>query len=348
LKIESYAHFSFIYFACIVGVSIIVVFALFAIDRCRNVHLTEVDMTQLTEKDRKYALDALGVDSVYQFFLSKSYVGWSIALAIVAFQIAMLCEFVKAAEVDLSNDNVDIKYTYRCPRDQVECDDTADLNWQGWAIFAVLMVSHLLKDIINGTKITILSAKNRHPRHDRLRFFCGGLLLNSVALFTLFVSTIYNRAIATSNTEVIMNAVVILFITDTDEQMYNILMAISSEWVASVSRGKTNGDKRDDSDAYIRLEDVINKNTVLEGDVKNMGNELKKVRQQMKEMQAMLEAMAASSAQEAPTRRLSGASTEKERPCFNSGVGASVTSYNAMDPNASDEKEELTGYGEMI
>jgi len=75
---------------------------------------------------------------------------------------------------------VDLVYSYKCPRDQDECDDTSDLTWQGWLVFAILMIAHLAKDIINGTKMIILSAKARHSSRQRARFFIGGTLLVSV------------------------------------------------------------------------------------------------------------------------------------------------------------------------
>ena len=44
----------------------------------------------------------------------------------------------------------------------------------------------------------LLSGKEREDRLENLRFFIGGLSVTSITLFTLFVSTIYNDAIATS------------------------------------------------------------------------------------------------------------------------------------------------------
>jgi len=184
----------------------------------------------------------------------------------------MLLIFVDAAEIDLSSDNVDLKYSWRCPRDQVECEDKADLNWRGWTVFGVLMGTHLLKDIINGLKMNILSSKNRHNRHDRIRFFCGGFLLSSVALFTMYVSIIYNMAIATSNSELIINSVIILFITDTDEQVFDFLMVINSQWVAAMSREKNN--KRDDEEGNDgSFQELRNQNSQLQDDLNELRNE---------------------------------------------------------------------------
>ncbi len=63
----------------------------------------------------------------------------------------------------------------------------------------------------------ILSAKERHDSNTRWRFFIGGTLLTTITVFTFYASTIYNVAIATSNPEIVMNSVVILFICDIDE-----------------------------------------------------------------------------------------------------------------------------------
>ena len=60
------------------------------------------------------------------------------------------------------------------------------------------MATHLLVDIINGVKLVILSAKQRHDWPTRTRYFIGGTLMVNITAFTLYVSTIYNAAIATS------------------------------------------------------------------------------------------------------------------------------------------------------
>merc|ERR1711966_199632 len=88
------------------------------------------------------------------------------------------------------------------------------------------MAAHVMKELINGMKLIVLSGKRRLGHAKRMRFFVAGALLNFVALFTLFVSTIYNQAIATTNTEIIMNSVVILFIADLDELLFDIYMAL--------------------------------------------------------------------------------------------------------------------------
>ena len=81
-------------------------------------------------KEEEPALDTIGNDSVYQFFLTKSWRGWFIALASISFQYWIFF-FVKAAERDLQDDASNLKYTYLCLRDQDTCEGRADLTQAG-------------------------------------------------------------------------------------------------------------------------------------------------------------------------------------------------------------------------
>lgn len=203
----------------------------------------------------------------------------------------LLWEFVKGSEVVWlllphlrSSDKVDLVYIYKCSIDSDACRNTADLTWQGWAAFGILMVSHLLKDIICGIRLVVLSGKERHKFWLRVKYFFGGVLLVVVSLFTCYVSTIYNSAIATSessrrafraeyrskphesifhlchlfslslpprpeNTEIIVNSVVILFITDIDEKLYDILIVINEDWLKGMS--ETNTEEKSDEEVVV-------------------------------------------------------------------------------------------------
>jgi hypothetical protein len=181
--------------------------------------------------DEKHALYQLGEESVYNFLLSTSWVAWALALSTMAIQVFLLFVFVEGAEINLHDDSTDLVYSFKCPRDREECYDTSDLTIKGWISFVLLMAAHMSKDIINGVKLIVFSAKERHQFRSRLRFFVGGTLLTTGTCFTVFVSTIYNMAIATSDTEIIINSVVILFICDVDELIFGITKAINPDWV---------------------------------------------------------------------------------------------------------------------
>ena len=46
----------------------------------------------------------------------------------------------------------------------------------------------------------------------------------------MYTSIIYNKAIAVTNTDLIANAVIILFVTDLDEMMLSISVLIKPNW----------------------------------------------------------------------------------------------------------------------
>merc|ERR1712157_431844 len=94
---------------------------------------------------------------------------------------------------------------------------------------------------INGCKMIVLSSKARHSGH-RFRLFLGGLFLMTASVITLFVSAIYNEAIATSNSELISNAVIILFITDLDEMIFDIVVTINPNWIKEEEGGDGNNE----------------------------------------------------------------------------------------------------------
>mmetsp|Transcript_12360 Transcript_12360/g.18402 ORF Transcript_12360/g.18402 Transcript_12360/m.18402 type:complete len:192 (-) Transcript_12360:90-665(-) len=97
------------------------------------------------------------------------------------------------------------------------------------------MFAKLGKDFISGCKLIYHSAKITHSFKSRIRYFVGGTCLCSITLFALYVSTVYNKAIATSNTQIILTAVVVLFVTEFDRWIFSILEAINEDWTAHVT-----------------------------------------------------------------------------------------------------------------
>jgi hypothetical protein len=225
-----------VFCACLIFASGALALATYIFDKFRtNRHLSRSMLHFLSSLhsagDEKYALDQLGENSVYHFLLSNNWMAWAVVLFTMAVQIFLLFVFVEGAEINLDDDRSDLVYSFKCPRDRDECYDTSDLTIKGWVSFALLMAAHMSKDIINGVKLILLSAKQRHQFNSRLRFFAGGTLLTAVTCFTLYVSTIYNKAIATSDTEIIINSVVILFICEVAELIFGILKSINPAWV---------------------------------------------------------------------------------------------------------------------
>ena len=69
-------------------------------------------------------------------------------------------------------------------------------------------------------------------------------------MFTLYASTVYNIAIARSDTDIIINTVIILFICDIDEYFYAALVAMGSFWKTNLVKSSDGGEheKRDSFD----------------------------------------------------------------------------------------------------
>jgi hypothetical protein len=63
--------------------------------------------------------------------------------------------------------------------------------------------------------------------------FClvGGACLVMITAFTAYSSAVYNIAIARSNTDIVVNSVIILFIIDIDEQFYRVIFTVTPKWL---------------------------------------------------------------------------------------------------------------------
>ena len=140
------------------------------------------------DKDEKYAMSKIGKDSVYSFFVTDKLYGWLIAFGTLASQAGILVFFIRASEVNLQDDIIDIEFTWKCPRDSDICSDKSDLTRYGWTMFCILVIVFLAKDLINGSKLIYLSSKARHPFWSRMRYFVGGWGLCSITLFAFYVS----------------------------------------------------------------------------------------------------------------------------------------------------------------
>jgi len=189
---ESYAHFIWVFLLFLSGYVFLIVLASFVYDSKRYASQTHSS----NRDDEKYALNTIGEDSVYSFFMTNKKRAWVFTWAVVAVQITALFMFVRAAVKDFTDDTSDFQYSWKCPRNSTECSDESDLDWQGWALFVILMAAHVLKDIINGLKLLILCGKRRHGSRARMQYFIGGFFLTWIPLFAVYASTVYNMAIA--------------------------------------------------------------------------------------------------------------------------------------------------------
>ena len=171
----------------------------------------------------------LGKDSVYVLVMRDIPFGWAIATSTVVLQILTFYLFYRESSVDFEDENYLHKawvYSYGCPRDSenAECEKELITSPLGWLVFAILMTFNLLTHLVNGLKI-LWTAPRLDSYSKKLRAFVGGLILVAIFAYSLFVTICFNIAGAVSNTELIMNAVILLFINDFDEHLLMILVS---------------------------------------------------------------------------------------------------------------------------
>eukprot|EP00984_Skeletonema_dohrnii_P033039 scaffold28411_cov83-Skeletonema_dohrnii-CCMP3373.AAC.1 len=223
--LKDYGTFAAVLSACFIALCCMVAILLYVIARRMDIgnSLTSADATRIKENDM-YALSKIGKDSVYSYFVTDNIFGWMAALTALCLQFGILVFFIRASEANLQNDRTDVQFTWKCPRDTDVCDDKADFTGAGWAIFSVLMVAFLSKDLISGSKL-IITQPELHTLSNQ------GFAISLVDC----VSTVYNKAIAISNTDIIVNAVVVLFVMDLDEWIFSTLEAINEDWTSHVA-----------------------------------------------------------------------------------------------------------------
>lgn len=173
------------------------------------------------------ARSACGDDSVYQFVLSHSVPAWIIMIATILIQLAIFALFLNASIFD--SEISDWVYSWRCPRNTEACNDDNLVDNYGWVVWALLVFTSVLQDLANGIKLMNLAASRKS-----VHCFCGSFLLLSITVLAIYTSAVYNRAIAMSSTELIVNAVILLFVNEIDEQIYNSIQVIAPKWTERI------------------------------------------------------------------------------------------------------------------
>ncbi len=190
----NYTSFAFVLLFGISLFSCVVNLFLYFFDKYKNrgIILT-MSMQDRLEKDYKYALNSIGRESVYSYFVTGSRVGWLVAFTTLFIQFFSLIFFVIVSDANFRDyDKPQLQFTWRCPRESFRCINISHITLAGWFIFAVLVTANLAKDLIGGSKLIYHSSKVRHSLGSRIRYFISGMSLTSITLYALYVSNIAN------------------------------------------------------------------------------------------------------------------------------------------------------------
>ena len=162
--------------------------------------------------------------SVYSFmFLDSSQVAaHSIHIIITIFQIWMFSTFILAS--DPNNPRSDWEYTIECKDNSLMCQEESHLT-SGWVKSISLILIHLGIDIING----LLQIRKAIELFD-IKLLIGGFRVVSLALLALTTSILYNMVIADSETYMVVNSVILLFINDLDEKAMEVMKTFAPKW----------------------------------------------------------------------------------------------------------------------
>jgi hypothetical protein len=155
-------------------------------------------------------------------------VGW-LPLEPLSCKLLFSAFFINAS--DFSNDDGDFVYSFRCPLNSEGCSDEWAVSAYGWAMWLFLILASLLDDLVNGVKLVTLSASRKSFRS----LLCG-MVLFGVASLAIFTSAMYNQAIALTDTELIVNAVILLFVNEVDEQIFKIVQMANRKFLKKVVR----------------------------------------------------------------------------------------------------------------
>ena len=166
-------------------------------------------------------------DSVYSFIFSRSWIAKAIYVGTMIIQIMIFVVFLQAS--NFSSDDTAWQYSIRCPRNKINCEDESSVNAFGWFLFVVVTALNLGVDFVN----SILQLQKAVALRDG-RLFTSGFILLSLTTLASFTSGVYNVALAESNTDLIVNAVILLFINDLDEKILAVLKCLAPDWTNDV------------------------------------------------------------------------------------------------------------------
>lgn len=197
------------------------------------VKLPDIDITHIYNED-----------SVYCFVLTENSSAWLIYVVTAAIQVFLYSIFLQASR--LGSEVTDWSFTFRCPGNDLDCENESTRGKFGWVLFAVVLFSFLGKDLIKCFFQLRMAVLGGH-----FKLFISGSTLYFLTVLAAFTSIVYNFALATTNTDLIMNVVILLFISDLDERILEMLEALAPQWTSQRKE-----------DVQVFMQSTTNKNNI--------------------------------------------------------------------------------------
>ena len=167
--------------------------------------------------------------SVHSFIFAKGIVPKIIYFVSMLLQFALF--FVYILATNTNDENTDWNRTFRCPDNRIDCVDLRKTNAYGWTLFGLVVICSLGRDLLMSLRQMEQGVRKRDSK-----LVTSGLVLLILSGVALLSSFIYNRALAEKNTDLIMNAVVLIFVMDIDDQIYMICEKSFPMWTKRVDK----------------------------------------------------------------------------------------------------------------
>jgi hypothetical protein len=101
----------------------------------------------------------------------------------------------------------------------------------GWIIYGILMLLYLEQDFIHRARLVLKAAALR----SHVLFFSGSVII-FISATAVWISVLYSNATASSNADLVINAVILLFVVNIDEQVFTIVSVSLPNWIIQLSQ----------------------------------------------------------------------------------------------------------------
>lgn len=163
-------------------------------------------------------------ETAYCFLFTRNKLALTIDFLTTVIQVSLFYIYVNAS--NKRSEESDWQYSVRCPSNSLECNDENSVSTAGWILFAIILFYYLAADLFLGVmKI------RRGVRVSERWMFYSGLRLVCLSTWAIVTSVYYNLALAEADTDLIMNAVILTFINDLDEQIFKTVKNFNPQWV---------------------------------------------------------------------------------------------------------------------
>ena len=181
----------------------------------------------ITVDDHKKGYNLVGESSFFLLFCTRHYLAWIVGLVACGSELVVYGLFIEAGLFE--SERTFWENTWTCDSGNLTCSNSMTKTWYGWYIFISILILFLAARMIKAVQLCVHSGKVR-----RLDFFFVSLIKALTTCVTIGASVVYNFATAETDTEMVANAVILLFIHDMDSYIFMLIDSVNSTWIKNL------------------------------------------------------------------------------------------------------------------